>query len=238
MIKIGYLGDISNDGGILGLELLEECKPTPMKMLGGYSIKNCPSVKGYHMNTFEVKCPFDIEFTITRSEEEKETGDWSWVINQDKTTLDLDDGFWNSNQILNFSTDGTTVQVVPHPNWGFVSDTPNTIMLQHSNGIDTNPQIITGQIDIYKWPDRQLSVAYYLDTDKDEQTIRIKRGQPWYRLTFFTPGLDTVKLVRMEKRPDFLEKTKNKSKLANVKHMNWRKIFTDFGNSRPKKLIQ
>ena len=79
------------------------------------------------MNTFEVKCPFDLEFTITRSEEEKETGDWSWVINPDKTTFDLTDMFWDSNQILNFSPDGTTVQVMTHPGWGFVSDTPRRL---------------------------------------------------------------------------------------------------------------
>ena len=236
MIKIGYLGVPENDGGQLGLELLEECKPTPIGLHGGV-LSRCPATKGYHMNTFEVKCPFDLEFTITRSEEEKETGDWSWVINPDKTTFDLTDMFWDSNQILNFSPDGTTVQVMTHPGWGFVSDTPNTIMLQHTNGIDINPQTVTGQIDIYNWPDRPLSVAYYLDTGKDEQTFTLKRGQPWYRLTFFTPGLDTVKLVRMEKRPDFLENTRNKSKLALIRYLNWRKIFTDFGNSRPKKLI-
>ena len=231
MIKIGYLG---NEGGdAVGLENLTECKPTPIKLLGG-ALTRCPSVRGYHMNTFEVKCPFDLEWTITR---DKTDDSWRWDINPDKTSFDLKDMFWDSNQILNFSSDGTTVQVMPHPNWGFVSDTPNTILLTHSNGIDTNPQIVTGQIDIYKWPDRLLSVAYYLDTGKDEQTFTLKRGQPWYRLTFFTPGLDTVRLVRMEKRPDFLENTRNKSKIALIKHNNWRKIFTDFGNSRPKKLI-
>ena len=235
MIKIGYLGDIENPGGILGLELLEECKPTPIGLHDGI-LSSCPGTKGYHMNTFEVKCPYNLEFTITRSEEEKETGDWSWVINPNKTSFDLTDAFWESNLILNFSSDGTTVQVIA-PSWSFVSDTPNTIMLQHSNGIDTNPQTVTGQIDIYNWPDRHISVAYYLDTGKDEQTFTLKRGQPWYRLTFFTPGLDTVKLVRMEKRPDFLENTTNKSKLGAVGKLNWRKIFTDFGNSRPKKLI-
>ena len=235
MIKIGYLGAPENDGGVLGLELLEECKPTPIGLLGGV-LSRCPATRGYHMNTFEVKCPYNLEFTITRSEEEKETGDWSAGINPDKTSFDLNDMFWNSNQILNFTPDGTTVQVI-HPGWSFVSDTPNTIMLKHSNGIVTNPQQVTGQLDIYKWPDRQMSVGYYLDTGKDEQTFTLKRGQPWYRLTFFTPGLETVKLVRMEERPEFLKRTHNKSQLALIKYTNWRKVFTDFGNSRPKKLI-
>jgi hypothetical protein len=109
-------------------------------------------------------------------------------------------------------------------------------MIQHSNGIDTNPQIITGQLDIYKWPDRPLSVAYYVE--KDTQTFTLRRGQPWYRLTFITPELDVIRLVRMYKRCDFLERTKNKSKLPVINKLNWRKIFNYFGNNRPKKLIK
>ena len=236
MIKIGYLGLPENADIVLGLEHLEECKPTPIGLHDGV-LSRCPGTKGYHMNTFEVKCPFDLEFTITRSEEEKEIGDYSWVINPDKTTFDLTDVFWYSNQILNFSPDGTTVQVMTHPGWSFVSDTPNTIMLQHSNGIDTNPQIITGNADIYKWPDRQLSIAYSLEDGGDEQTFTLKRGQPWYRVTFFVPELQPVTLVKMEERPLYLRNIRNKTDLTIFKNLNWRKIFNDFGNSRPKKLI-
>ena len=118
-----------------------------------------------------------------------------------------------------------------------MSDTPNTIMLQHSNGIDTNPQIVTGQMDIYKWPDRQLSVGYSLEHIKDKHTFTLKQGQPWYRVTFFVPDLRPVKLVRMKERPLFLKNTRQKSTLTAIKKLDWRKIFTDFGNSRPKKLI-
>ena len=229
MIKIGYLG---NEGGdFLGLENLADCKPTPIELLGG-ALSRCPAVKGYHMNTFEVKCPFDLEWTITR---DKTDDSWNWEINPDNSTFSdafLDKGL----EILSVDSEGKSVQVMIHPGWSFVSDTPNTIMLQHTNGIDTNPQMISGQMDIYKWPDRQLSIGYYVE--KGKQTFTLKKGQPWYRITFFTPGLDTVKLVEMTKRSEFLMRTANKSYLSAIKYLNWRKIFTDFGNSRPKKLIR
>jgi len=227
MIKIGYLGS----PGTLGLEYLPECKPTPIKLLGG-NLTRCPSVRGYHQNTFEVKCPFDLEWTVTKHPTKR----YRWEINQNKTTIDMS-GENLVPEILRFDKEGKVVQVLINPGWSFVSDTPNTIMLQHSNGIDTNPQIVTGQVDIYKWPDRRLSVAYSLENDKDEQTFTLKRGQPWYRITFFLPDLETVKLVRMEERPEFLKRTRNKSDLTVIKYLNWRKIFTEFGNTRPKKLI-
>ena len=233
MIKIGYLGNAGHDrrfGSALAvsLENLTECKPTPIKLLGG-ALTRCPSVRGYHMNTFEVKCPFDLEWTITR---DKTDDSWRWDINPDNTTIDLDKGL----QILSVDSEGKSVQVMIHPGWSFVSDTPNTIMLQHTNGIDTNPQMISGQLDIYKWPDRQMSIGYYVE--KGKQTFTLKKGKPWYRVTFFLPDLEPVKLVKMTERSEFLKRTANKSYLSNIKYLNWRKVFTDFGNSRPKKLIR
>ena len=233
MIKIGYLGN-EGPGGRFGsalavsLENLTECKPTPIKLLGG-ALTRCPSVRGYHMNTFEVKCPFDLEWTITR---DKTDDSWRWDINPDNTTIYLDKDL----EILGVDSEGKSVQVMIHPGWSFVSDTPNTIMLQHTNGIDTNPQMISGQLDIYKWPDRQMSIGYYVENDK--QTFTLKKGKPWYRVTFFVPDLEPVKLVEMTERSEFLKRTANKSYLSSLKHLNWKKIFTDFGNSRPKKLIR
>ena len=240
MIKIGYLGSYNDSGNLhlsadLGLEILEDCKPTPIILLKGL-LTHCPAVKGYHLNTYEVKCPFNLEWTVSRNAD----GSVDWKINPDKTTIDLNKNMFlyeKGLDILGFDPEATVVQVLLHPGWSFVSDTPNTIMLQHSNGIDTNPQIVTGQKDIYKWPDRQLSVGYSLEHIKDKHTFTLKQGQPWYRVTFFVPDLRPVKLVRMKERPLFLKNTRQKSTLTAIKKLDWRKIFTDFGNSRPKKLI-
>ena len=70
------------------------------------------------------------------------------------------------------------------------------------------------------------------------QTIKIKKGQPWYRLTFITPEFEQVRLIRMYERCSFLLNTKNKSKMAVINKVNWRKVFNYFGTTRPKKLIK
>ena len=219
MIKIGYLGRNH------ALELLEETQPTNVaKELTG-KVKRCPSVRGYDMNTFEVKCPFDAEWTITKSDTDNIVCDF----NPDHTTVAVD------NKVLEFDVDSGVVQINIRPQWSFVSDTPGTILLQHSNGIDTNPPIISGMFDIYNWPDRTLSIGYKITSNP--QTFRLKRGEPWYRVTIITPELQPVNLVKMEERPPFLERTKNKHHLAAVHYLNWRKVFKYFGKTRPKKLI-
>ena len=226
MIKIGYLMSPA-----LGLEYLTECQPTPIKLLSG-AVAQCPGVRGYYRNTFEVKCPFDLEWTVYKHKEVGAHG----KVNQDNCSLDLQK-ISNLESILGFDNAGTVVQVLINPALSFVSDTPNTFILQHTNGIDTNPQMITGQMDIYKWPDRTLSIGYSLEDGGDEQIFKLKRGEPWFRVTIFVPDLKPIKLVKMEERPEFLKRTRNKTDLTLFKNLNWRKIFNDFGNSRPKKLI-
>ena len=219
MIKVGYLGLNHH------LEILEESQPTKIaKELTG-KIKRCPAIRGYDMNTFEVKCPFNVEWTVRKNN----TGEVVYDFNTDYTTVTIND------QLLAFDVDSGVVQVELRPQWSFVSDTPGTILLQHSNGIDTNPPIISGMFDIYNWPDRTLSIGYNIT--EYPQTIRLKRGEPWYRVTIITPDLQPVNLVKMEERPPFLQRTKNKHHLAAVHYINWRKVFKYFGKTRPKKLI-
>lgn len=235
MIKIGYLNfpEESNYGFISSSVCnMEETQPRKVKGIDSNYVKMCPSVKTYYANTFEILCPFDLEFTVKFNDE----GGWHTDINTDKTTISLVNAEFEPEKILNFTPDGRIVQIFPNPNWSFISDTKNVILIQHSNGIDTNPQILTGNLDIYKWPDRPLSVGYYLD--KKEQTITLRRGQPWYRLTFITPEFEQVKLIRMYERCAFLKNTMSKGKLSLINKLNWKKIFNYFGNTRPKRLIK
>ena len=237
MIKIGYLGaEAYSPNG--ALELLEEVQPTNIGLLGG-TLTRCPSVRGYHMNTFEVKCPFDLEWTVFRTDEGTESrvtpisgpAGFRYEINSKVSTVNIARGY----KPFDFDPQGLNCQIRIRPEWSFVSDTPNTIMIQHSNGIDTNPQIISGMLDIYKWPDRGMNVGYAIEGK--EKTFRLKSGEPWYRVTFITPDLEPVKLVRMNYRPDFLLKTRNKTSLSAIQFLNWRKVFNNFGKTRPKKLI-
>jgi hypothetical protein len=78
-------------------------------------------------------------------------------------------------------------------------------------------------------------VAYSI-TEK-VQTFKLKRGEPWYRVTFITPDLEPVKLIKMNERHPYLVRTQNKDTLSTIKYLNWRKVFKYFGKTRPKKLI-
>ena len=222
MIKIGYIGADKN-----AQELLEETQPTNIGLLGG-NVTRCPSVKSYHMNTFEVKCPFDLEWTVWREENR-------WEVNLDNTSLSTDTSDFSLDNLFTFDKESTNVQINYRPGWSFISDTPNTILLQHTNGIDTNPQIISGMINIYDWADRALSIGYSIT--KEVQTFKLNRGEPWYRVTFITPDLEPVKLIKMTERSPYLVRIQRKDKLATIEYQNWRKIFKYFGKTRPKKLI-
>lgn len=233
MIDIAYLNDpdvCDRDYHSTSLGNLKETQPTRISEIDSEFVKFCPSIKTLYANTFEVKCPFDLEWTVEHNAE----GGFVWNINTDKTTIDLHT--FDGNQILQFTPDGRIVQIFPNPGWSFISDTPNVICLQHSNGITTNPPIISGQMDIYKWPDRQLSVGYYIN-NRRSQTFTLKKGQPWYRLSFITPDFVPVRLVRMYERCAFLKNTKNKSKLPTIRKLDWRRVFNYFGETRPKRLI-
>ena len=221
MVKIGYLGCNENP-----LELLEETQPVNIGLLGG-NLKRCPSVKSYHMNTFEVKCPFDVEWTVWREENR-------WEINMENTTL-RQGGNFNLEHLFTFDQECTNCQINFKPMWSFVSDTPNTILLLHTNGVDTNPQMISGMFDIYDWADRAISMAYPIT--KKVQTFKLKRGEPWYRVTFITPDLEPVKLIKMTERHPYLVRTQSKETLSTLKYLNWKKVFKYFGKTRPKKLI-
>jgi len=101
--------------------------------------------------------------------------------------------------------------------------------------VTTNPPIVSGQLDIYKWPDRPLSAGYYIN--KNLQTFKLRRGQPWYNITFITPEFEPVKLIRMYERCAFLKNTHNKFQLPTINKLDWRNVFNYFGRTRPKKLI-
>ena len=232
MIDIGYLNDSEQSefsSRITAICNLEEVQPTKVSPIDSEYVKYCPSIKTLYANTFEVRCPFDLEFTIQHNGD----GTWNWNINKDRSTIDLIQ--LPGDEILNFTSDGKVVQIYPNPRWSFISDTKNVILLQHSNGITTNPPIISGQVDIYKWPDRPLSVGYHIS--KNTQTFRLRRGQPWYNLTFITPEFEPIKLIRMYERCAFLKNTHNKFKLPTINKLDWRNVFNYFGRTRPKKLI-
>ena len=174
-----------------------------------------------------------LEWKVIRNEDNT----YEWTINMDTTTLAMSpNGDINPEGVLNFTNDGASVQMRPCPNYSFVSDTKNVILLQHMALPSQNPPILAGMIDIYKWPDRSISVGY--EVPVGESYFSVKKGEPWYYLTFITPDQESVKLVRqLKKRHPFLEKANGKERMSAFFKLNWKEQFDWFGKTRPKKLI-
>ena len=71
MIKIGYLNDPSvSEFESVGTSIcnMEETQPKKVKGVDSQYTKFCPSIKTYYENTFEVRCPFDLEFKVEHKE--------------------------------------------------------------------------------------------------------------------------------------------------------------------------
>ena len=84
MIDIGYLTDPRYD--ISAICNLEEVEPTKVEQIDAQFIKFCPAVKTLYANTFEIKCPFDLEWTIKFEDD----GRFNWQLPSDKTTINLE----------------------------------------------------------------------------------------------------------------------------------------------------
>ena len=88
MIDIGYLNDSEQSefsSKVTSICNLEEVQPTKVSPIDSEFVKYCPSVKTLYANTFEVKCPFDLEWTVQRNSDKT----WDWNINLEKSTVDL-----------------------------------------------------------------------------------------------------------------------------------------------------
>jgi len=229
MIKIGYYHPEDNKSPD---EFLMGCTPERVPQSDSDFLRRCPSTSVYRKNTFVVRAPYTLEFEV----ESDGKGQYQWQIDMESTTLAMSpNGEVNPQGVLNFTPDGLSVQTRPCPNYSYVSDTKGVILLQHMALPSKNPPIINGMIDIYKWPDRALSVGYELPVGKT--SFSIKKGEPWYFITFITPEQETVKLVRQIKRHPFLLKSNGKDRMSAFFKLNWREQFNFFGKMRPKKLI-
>jgi len=231
MIKIGmFLPPMEHRSSV---EMVEGVLPEKVEPLDSDMLRRCPSITDYYKNTYVVRAPYTLEFEVVRNEDDS----YEWQIDMETTTLAFPPhGGADPQASLSFTPDGASVQIRPFPSFSFVSDTKDVVLLQHTNGVTVNSQIISGVIDIYKWPDRALSVAYPIH--KGHNTVTIKKGEPWFFLTFITPDLEPVKVVQMDERHPFLEKTKGKENMSKYFKLSWRKQFNYFGRIRPKKLLK
>lgn len=149
----------------------------------GTEILKCPAFLDYYKNTYLIKAPIDLTFTVSGSHIDCQN-----LYPQDY----LEKIFLNRHQPENlystvslawyymfYSNESVMIEVIP-PTW-------------HKNSFQNNINVIGATFDISKWY-RPLEFAF--EIIDDTQPIVIKRGDPLYYVRFNT--LEKVKLVKQE----------------------------------------
>tara|TARA_E500000318_G_C3563892_1_gene214791 strand:- start:101 stop:802 length:702 start_codon:yes stop_codon:yes gene_type:complete len=179
----------------------------------------CPAVQTYMYNTFRVNYPISATLDVV---------DQTLVCSDPKL---LAVSSINSNPLISWA--GNILELFC-TNVFFFSDTPGVKMLIHPHKDSPLSPIIPAIVDVYKFPRTTHSSAFL----SEGQRIEIKRGDPAYLVTFFTPNEERVKLVPCA-RPEILEHVKiheDYNRLTTV--MKWKDLFKNALRFKPRNQIE
>lgn len=225
-IEIGYIPDPSSP---LSIALshdpvyhpIREQNPEP-ETLG-----RCPAVVDYVLSAFNVHVPYDFSFTLSR----RDNGEVSVHYHSEKTTLSAE--YLHRSLQLTHATNGV-IQVLIHPFWTFISDTPEVYVEQTSAYEQTNPEPIRGKFDCFKWI-RPLSYGIKVEFDKE---VVITKDSPIYQVKFHHPREKRFVLKECVITPEIINQLAGSSLRSMNKSTNWSKIFEFSGRRRPKSLVR
>ena len=180
--------------------------------------QRCPAVQTYMYNSFRVDYPFSVEFNV--NDQQLFSSDPKYLARYE----DREPFFsWVGNIFECLCTDVF-----------FFSDTPGVKMLIHPHKDSPLAPVIPAIVDIYKFP-RVTHSSVFLS---EGQKISIKKGDPAYNVTFFTPNEERVKLVPCS-RPDLLNYQKERENYNRLTMaMKWKNLFDDSLRFKPKNQIK
>lgn len=230
MIKIGFVSNGYQNHPGQALESHPFFYPKREDFQADGPTRKCPAFHDYTMGAFSIGIAFDLRFCVRRSPEGK-----VWV-EYDRTFTTLPEE--SLPHALNL--DGIefgVVQLNLHPNWMFVSDTPNVYMVILPAVGQTNPEPFRGQLNIYNWF-RHTSYAFRVKID---EWVTISKDSPIMSAKFFHPEDShfVLKEIRrtqdIEKRARFMDVH---ALIGGQTFARWREIFQFNGKRRPKKVLQ
>lgn len=200
------------------------------------SASRCPAIVNMESRYFVVRCPFDLHLRFARSKEGKAgvrnmLGDAS-PVRKSK----LNDLIHVTNEVEWRYPDRPTVQVsLPYI---FIADEP-VHMTQVDAFMDYRKDqlpgtIFGGRFPINIWPRPLMWAFEWRDTSRD---IILKRGEPWFYVTFETQNPDRpIQMVEAERTPELKSYMEQISGAVNYVNQTF-SLFKEAEKRRPAKLL-
>jgi hypothetical protein len=196
----------------------------------------CPSVLDHEARLFEVPCPFDLELGLRADEKGvlqlvNALGDHSPIRAKHLGQLSalVSRREWRH-------PDRPLVQIITP--YVFLADEP-VFMTQmppfhHYRAQQLPGTLVGGRLPIHIWPRQMMWALEWYDT---KQTIKLKRGEPWFTVRFETMDPSRpVRLIEAERTPELAEYMAGLTGVANYVRRTY-SLFATAKDRRPAKLL-
>ena len=208
-ITIHYADFLSSDNQLVSQSSLIDEK---------YVYKKCPAFNHKQDRTFVGLSSIDFEFLVERS------GEKNIILCDNPDLLFLDDEHINSPKpVIQIQFPKFFFWTHQNDIWFEFNDHP---MTSYSNNFIAVP----GWFNLSNWP-RTMSLAITIVDEK--KPVRIKKGDPLFRISFYSPNLDFQVVLKEEKDKkliESMEKEFSKRQEYAYKHKSWRKkMFSKTG---------
>jgi hypothetical protein len=229
VIRIGYLSNAYMNHPGKAIESHPAFTPVRETFPADGRVRRCPASHDYLMGSFSIGIAYDMRFCVRKTPEE---GYW---VEYDRSFTSLPEQALPHAISLDDIESGL-VQLNIHPNWLFLSDTPDVQMVIIPAVGQTNPEPFRGQLNIYNWV-RHTSYAFRARVD---EWVTISKNSPIMAVKFLHPT-ETHFVLGEIRRTDEITEHSRYMDLHNIiggqTFASWRKIFSFNGKRRPKRLM-
>lgn len=230
MIKIGFVSVGNLGDPQQSLEAHPAFYPKREDFQADGPTRKCPAFHDYVMGSFSIGIAYNLRFCVRKSQDGK------YWVEYDRSFTSLPEPILPNCLNLDNIEYGV-VQLNIHPNWMFISDTPNVHMIVIPASGQTNPEPFRGHLNIYNWF-RHTSYAFRVKID---EWVTVSKDSPIMAVKFVHPEEThfVIKEVRktreIESRAQFMV---IHNLVGSQTFSRWKDIFKFNGKRRPKKVLE
>lgn len=198
------------------------------------NVMRCPAVIDLFRQHFVIKAPYDIniKMTVDGKLESPVPGDFATIVPEAMREVTLFDGphVWRY-------PDKPVCQL--ETGISFLSDTPDVHLVLSSpfmHYTDWPVLMFPGQFNIYNWPCRHLKFAF--EWHKRETPLVIKRGDPWFYVSFLSKDPEAKYTLVEAERTEKLDKWSKSIEGVTRFIQDTRALMLMAKYRRPRKLIE